>query len=210
MCYAAPGPRCSSHAKKELQKAIASGDEKAIKIAKENYLTTPEGIQTLRDKGKNDLADKAQAVRDESIRLFNVRKDTLKHIESEIGNQGWDDSYKEKSVKAIQKFTSLYGTPSIGRTRAVFDTNDGFVIKVPYADEGFYANHAEVVTSDTENAYIPIAKCRHDEKEGVSVLVMEKVSIARADYKNMPDWVYSVDCGQVGYTKDGRLVAYDL
>lgn len=210
MCYATPGPRCSSHAKKELQKAIASGDEETIKKAKENYLTTPDGIQTLRDKGKNDLANKAQAFRDESIRLFNVRKDTLKHIESEIGDQGWDDSYKEKSVKAIQKFTSLYGTPSIGRTRAVFDTNDGFVIKVPYVDEGFYANHAEVVTSDTEDAYIPIAECRHDEKEGVSVLIMEKVSIARVDYKNMPDWVYSVDCGQVGYTKDGRLVAYDL
>lgn len=210
MCYAAPGPRCSAHAKKELQKALASGDEKAIKIAKENFLTTPEGIEALRGKGKNDLADKAQAKRDESIRLFNERKETLKHIEDEIGNQGWDDSYKEKSVKAIQKFTSLYGTPSIGRTRAVFDTQDGFVIKVPYVDEGFYANHSEVVTSNTDDAYIPIAKCEHDEKEGVSVLVMEKVAIARADYKNMPDWVYSVDCGQVGYTKDGRLVAYDL
>ena len=27
--------------------------------------------------------------------------------------------------------------------------------------------------------------------------------------KKLPDWVYSIDMVQVGYTRDGRLVAYD-
>lgn len=49
--------------------------------------------------------------------------------------------------------------------------------------------------------------------EGMDVLVMEKVDIhgvSHLGYKDMPDWVGSVDCAQVGYDRNGRLVAYDL
>lgn len=40
---------------------------------------------------------------------------------------------------------------------------------------------------------------------------MEKVEpLEKVDYKNLPFWVGMVDCGQVGYDKTGKLVAYDL
>lgn len=40
---------------------------------------------------------------------------------------------------------------------------------------------------------------------------MEKVEpLEKVDYKNLPFWVGVVDCGQVGYDKTGKLVAYDL
>lgn len=210
MCYPKPGPRCSSHAKKDLQKALKSKDQKAIKDAKEKYFTTPEGIQKLRDMGKAELANKAQAARKESIVRYKAHQETMNHIQSEIDYQPWEDSYKDKTKNTIATFAYLYGTPDIGRTRAVFDTQDGNVIKIPYTDEGFMANHREVTTSNTEDPYIPIAKCQHEEKDGVAVLVMEKVTPTKANYNEMPDWVMSVDCGQVGYLPDGRLVAYDL
>lgn len=210
MCYPKPGPRCSAHAKKELRDAMSSKNPQAIKEAKEKFFTTPEGIRKLRAMGKTVLADKAQLLRNESIKQFKQHEVVMNHIKSEIDYQPWDDSYKNQTKKIINSFASLYGTPQIGRTRAVFDTEDGNVLKIPYTDEGFIANRGEVMTSEAEDAYIPIAKCWHDEKDGVSVLVMEKVTPAKADYKNMPDWIYSVDCGQVGYLPDGRLVAYDL
>jgi uncharacterized HAD superfamily protein len=52
------GLRCSNSAKAVLDDAIASGDEKAIKGAKIEYLTSPAGIQSLREQGKAELADK--------------------------------------------------------------------------------------------------------------------------------------------------------
>lgn len=58
MCKASPYPRCSSHARKQYDKAIASGDVNAIKTARMNYLTSLEGIKSLRAAGKNDVADR--------------------------------------------------------------------------------------------------------------------------------------------------------
>lgn len=52
------GLRCSNSAKAVLDEAIASGDEKAIKNAKIEYLTSNAGIKSLREQGKNDLADR--------------------------------------------------------------------------------------------------------------------------------------------------------
>jgi hypothetical protein len=41
---------------------------------------------------------------------------------------------------------------------------------------------------------------------------MEKLSFEGVPrgYNNLPDWVMSVDGGQVGYNKKGELVAFDL
>lgn len=40
-------------------------------------------------------------------------------------------------------------------------------------------------------------------------LVMEYVRQAKESWEDLPRWTYGVDCKQVGYTHDGRLVAYD-
>lgn len=67
MCRKLPFPRCSSHARKAYEIALASGDEALIKKAKISYYTSPEGIKKLREAGKNDLADKFQARRNRKV-----------------------------------------------------------------------------------------------------------------------------------------------
>lgn len=75
MCYKAPGPRCSSHAKATLQRAQNALDKIAEKIAPGDstdkyeaardkvseahsvWIRTPEGIRHLRDHGDHELAD---------------------------------------------------------------------------------------------------------------------------------------------------------
>lgn len=118
----------------------------------------------------------------------------------------------EKVMGLLEKYEVLYGTPHVGRTRAVFERGDGYVVKVAISDEGFYANLMEVqASSSSDNSYIPMARTSFaDEDEYNSVVVAEQVVPIKLDFKKLPDWVQSVDGGQVGYTRDGRLVAYDL
>lgn len=75
MCQAKSqgGMRCSAHAKKALQQAVAGGDEKLIRQAKIEYYTTTTGIEDLRKAGKNDLADRF-AVRRETLIAKNRRE----------------------------------------------------------------------------------------------------------------------------------------
>jgi len=58
MCYAKPGPRCSNHATKALDKAAAAyaadkSDKnlEALAQARDDYNLTPKGINTLRKSG---------------------------------------------------------------------------------------------------------------------------------------------------------------
>lgn len=67
MCRKRPFPRCSSHARKNYEKAIVSGNEQAIKKAKIEYYTSPEGISKLRKEGRDDLAEKFQDRRSRKI-----------------------------------------------------------------------------------------------------------------------------------------------
>lgn len=68
MCYPLPGPRCSPHARKALDEALAEGDKAAIKKAREAYLLTPDGIKELRAAGKGELAERYLRKRKELIR----------------------------------------------------------------------------------------------------------------------------------------------
>lgn len=137
------------------------------------------------------------------------QESTLAYISETLTQQGWEE-YEHKVRKFIQKLTKQYGTPDIGRTRAVFDLGDGTVMKVPYTNEGEMANGRENKASSEENPFIPVATSHYEQHDGVDVLIMEKIEIADVDYKNMPQWVGYVDCGQVGYNSKKELVAYDL
>jgi 5'-nucleotidase len=67
MCYTLPGPRCSPHAREELDAAIASGDKQAIKEAREAYHLTPRGIKELRAQGRTAEADRYAKKRKQMI-----------------------------------------------------------------------------------------------------------------------------------------------
>ncbi|CAA9364783.1 MAG: hypothetical protein AVDCRST_MAG68-5076 [uncultured Gemmatimonadetes bacterium] len=98
------------------------------------------------------------------------------------------------------------------RTRAVYDRGDGYVVKVALNHEGFIANSREANWTSTE---VPLAPCWFEwpADGGDAVLVMEKIVrfVESIDeYNALPRWTGFVDCAQVGYLADGRLVAYDL
>lgn len=158
----------------------------------------------------HDINDYFAAREAEESEKTREREFVLGRIESELKNIQWD-GYEVKVLSLIHKLTEQYGTPKIGRTRAVFDSQDGNVIKVPFTDEGEMANGYEHKRGKEEDPYIPVAANHFDQIDGVDVLVMEKVREHRfVSYKSVPDWVGSVDSGQVGYDRNGKLVAYDL
>lgn len=74
MCYAKPGPRCDSEARKRLdvaEKAYAANpsdqNEKRLKHRRHDFFLTKDGIQHLRDEGRSDFADQFEKKRENLI-----------------------------------------------------------------------------------------------------------------------------------------------
>lgn len=67
MCRKKPYPRCSSHARKQLDVALRGEDANQIKAARLAYYTSPAGIKELRDAGKDATADRFAARREVMI-----------------------------------------------------------------------------------------------------------------------------------------------
>jgi len=126
-----------------------------------------------------------------------------------LENVDWG-THAQATKNLLTAATARFGDAMVGRTRAVFDLGDGRMMKVPFNDEGLLANWQEHRVYRETDPFIPVAPCEWDEVYGVRVLLMEKVTPTLESYKNLPDWAGSVDGAQVGYTTDGRLVAYDL
>lgn len=137
------------------------------------------------------------------------RQSVFNYIHTQLEAHEWHE-YGIQTAALIHKYSSLYGTPDTGRTRAVFDMGDGTVVKIPFNDEGAMANGYEHKAFRAEDPYIPVAKNHYEIHDDVEILRMERVRIATVNYKTMPDWVMSVDGAQVGYNSKGELVAYDL
>jgi hypothetical protein len=90
----------------------------------------------------------------------------------------------------------------LGRHRAVYHiAGSEFVLKFPVTIDGYYDNTREASTIGEH-----YAKCFMVMNS--TILAMEYVE--RIPYNEMPDWAAYIDCGQVGKTKDGRIVAYDF
>lgn len=116
-------------------------------------------------------------------------------------------TYEEIELALIEKFGLPIGR---GRNRVVFyDEITDTVVKAPMRDAGCFGNEHEARTSSSK--YEPRAAARLDERLsaefGRPILRMEYVK--HTGWSKEPDWTWSVDCGQVGVTRDGRLVAYD-
>lgn len=120
------------------------------------------------------------------------------------------EAFLKASQAALQDMEARFGPPlGEGRHRAVFyDREAGEVIKVPIERSGIDANFYELDLQD-----IILARTELDPSSteyGIPLLRMEYVEpIPCTDHKGLPGWTLSIDCQQVGYTKDGRLVAYD-
>lgn len=94
-----------------------------------------------------------------------------------------------------------------GRNRITFLTPSGkYVVKVPLNEAGVYDNWKESKSckSDFNLMREHKARCRMLGFMLVMEFVEEKIS--RDD---LPEWTCWVDCGQVGLTWKGKLVAFD-
>jgi 5'(3')-deoxyribonucleotidase len=116
MCKKSPFPRCSSHARKQYETALASGDENLIKKAKISYYTSPEGIKKLREAGKNELADKFQARRkqkiEEALRLDRIQRNVTLALDLDNTSMKFTNAFRNSLAKkynlskaeALQKY----------------------------------------------------------------------------------------------------------
>ena len=110
-----------------------------------------------------------------------------------------------------------YGVPCLGTSRVTY-LSTRVVFKVPINDRGFRGNDWEAslmsIGKEGDKYYIPLARSRFLPKCEIPVVVMERVEEAslnniegRLGY--IPDFVSAVDMGQVGWTRKGKLVAFD-
>lgn len=127
-------------------------------------------------------------------------------------------NYDGVLVELYKRFLNRCKKFELGRNRCVF-LMGSFVIKLPWNDDGFADNDWEGSVSNDpdyhDSEIIQYARTRLAYVEDVPVVYMEHVTYVPYDHLaviydgNPPDWVDFVDCQQVGYTKNGRLVAFD-
>jgi len=141
-----------------------------------------------------------------------------------------DDETRNNVSRICNYMIARYGFPvGFGRNRITWESNR-VVIKVPRNDYGIHDNHQEAVVSKsyfkrakalrfmptTDLSVEPqYAKARIFQYMSIPIVIMQRVhpmSYTRLDtiYGGfIPDWIYSVDCMQVGETSKGAIVAYD-
>ena len=110
----------------------------------------------------------------------------------------------------IKKLGDVETDVQIGRNRITYLFSN-HVVKIPVDDNGVADNDWEGSLSNGESLNDPnevqYARTRLIYVKDIPIVLMQRVKPAFE--LNLPDWVNSVDCGQVGYTKAGRLVAFD-
>lgn len=106
-----------------------------------------------------------------------------------------------------------------GRTRNVFLMSGGYVVKLPKNFDGITDNDWEGSVENSEDSIGVFEEYQYPHhrmvySKGIPVVFMEEVEPLTSKeivqrFGKEPEWVMSVDCGQVGVNKRGRLVAYD-
>ncbi len=115
----------------------------------------------------------------------------------------------ERANMLLTRLAEKYGQP-IGRGlyRIVFKTSRG-VLKFPTNEAGEMCNEGE-----SARCHENYARGRYLEIGGFVCLMQEWVEPATMEeirrVQTVPTWVDTIDCQQVGYTKNGSLKAYDF
>lgn len=108
----------------------------------------------------------------------------------------------------------LYGDPARGTTRVTYFVNDDLVVKVPLSPYDVKCNLQEAAWAENKSQ-IPIAPCYLEyTEEGIPLLYMERVTPIywnSPGWGDLPAWAHGLYDGcQVGFTKSGEIVAYDV
>ena len=104
-------------------------------------------------------------------------------------------------------YASRYELLGEGRNRATYRVSADWVVKVPRCEAGIFDNESESETYGCLGGNLAACSVFYEEG-GIPVLFMEYVEPVCLG-ASAPSWVSFVDCGQVGYTRAGKLVAYD-
>lgn len=126
-----------------------------------------------------------------------------------------DKKQNKKAQKICVKLNNKYELLNSGRNRVVFRLKSGnYVLKFPLNEDGVSDNDWEASICSNKNEEdideVQWPKTRYIEIEGFICCVMEYIEpITYFEDKVLPDWIHSVDGGQVGYNKKGVLLAYD-
>lgn len=126
----------------------------------------------------------------------------------------YEDQYKE--LLALHKrFKSRAHAILSGRNRNVFIMN-GYVVKLPRNVNGAIDNEWEgsISNSNDNQECVRYARTRLALFKDIPIIFMEYVEFASSKKMKeilgkVPDWTMSVDCGQVGFNKHGKLLAFD-
>lgn len=120
----------------------------------------------------------------------------------------------EKLPELLAELTSRFGEPEKGRHRAVFFDGDS-VLKVPLSMSGIAACWDEDMHGGNPPHYDPHewqyarASLEEDLYETWSLPIVRMERVRIEENPEQYEWTRRVDNGQVGWTKDGRLVIYD-
>ena len=106
-----------------------------------------------------------------------------------------------------------------GRHRFCFTGNDDqYIIKVPKSYDGIidngieaktYRDYADKVLRNEYDMSRPhYAFCYIEKLWSVDLLIMERLIYPKRE-DALPEWTDFIDCMQVGYNKQGKLLAYD-
>lgn len=129
------------------------------------------------------------------------------------------DDFSPEGLELVSRLHRRFSTRSqrvfCGRNRNVFDMGR-YVVKIPKNLDGIVDNDWEgsVSNGNDDPHEIRYARTHLAWVDELPIVFMEWVEpatsreiIQRLGFE--PDWVMSVDCGQVGFARDGRLLAYD-
>ena len=129
-----------------------------------------------------------------------------------------EDIMGKGSLLELHRFCcQKYGLPKIGTSRVTY-LSKFVVFKVPVTLDGFRNNDWEAslcgIGEEGTDYHIPLARSRHLPHQDIPVVVMERITEASISdilekLGKIPDFVSAVDSAQVGFTRKGKLVAFD-
>lgn len=124
---------------------------------------------------------------------------------------------EDELISLHVKFCEKYGPPKLGTSRATY-IGKNFVFKLPITMMGYRDNDNEgsiiSIGKEGDEFYVPIARSKLLPRVDIPIVIMEKVTEVTMDdiasvHGSVPSFFSIVDSGQVGYTRKGRLVAFD-